>query len=282
MSRNSGQNEPPYIHGTSPAEQQRLSLLNTLLNDACLSELNLRGGERIIDFGSGLAQFARDMARAAGPAGRVIGIERSPEQLLEAMRQARQVAEERLVDLRAGDVYDPPLETAEWGTYDLAFARFVLEHVADPLSVVSQMVRAVRPGGRIVLADDDHDLLRLWPEPTGLSELWQAYIRSYDCNGTDGLVGRKLVSLLHAAGARPVRNTLVFFGSCSGNSNFEGFVENLAGVILTSREAMLKAGLFNEERFDKTIAELRAWGRRPDAAFWYGLSWAEGVKSSGE
>ena len=37
----------------------------------------------------------------------------------------------------------------------------------DPLAVVRQMVRAVKPGGRVVLADDDHDLLRLWPEPPG-------------------------------------------------------------------------------------------------------------------
>ena len=64
-----------YIHGTTPAEQQRLSLLNDLINQASLRELGLSGGERFLDIGSGLAQFTRTVARAVGPAGRVVGIE---------------------------------------------------------------------------------------------------------------------------------------------------------------------------------------------------------------
>ena len=43
-----------YIHGTSPEEQRRLSLMNdVLLNPLSLRELALRGDERIIDFGAG-------------------------------------------------------------------------------------------------------------------------------------------------------------------------------------------------------------------------------------
>ena len=55
--------ESRYIHGTAPEEQARLSQLNQLLNDAALRELRLRGGERIVDFGSGLSQLTRAMAR---------------------------------------------------------------------------------------------------------------------------------------------------------------------------------------------------------------------------
>jgi hypothetical protein len=46
--------EAVYIHGTHPEEQQRLSLLNRVLNPASLRELNLAGNERILDCGSGL------------------------------------------------------------------------------------------------------------------------------------------------------------------------------------------------------------------------------------
>ena len=73
-----------YIHGTSESEQRRLSLLNdVLLNQAMLREMALRGDERIVDFGSGLGQFSRAMARAV-PRGRVVGIERDFEQLRSA------------------------------------------------------------------------------------------------------------------------------------------------------------------------------------------------------
>ena len=156
-----------YIHGTSPTEQGRLSLLNSLLNKSCLEELNLQGRERIIDFGCGLAQFTRSMAWRVHPRGKVVGIERDSSQLAEALRQLRQANEVDLVDLRQGDVSSAPLAEHEWETFDLAHARFLLEHLLDPLAATQSMVRALRPGGRIVLADDDHDLLRIWPEPPG-------------------------------------------------------------------------------------------------------------------
>ena len=66
-----------YIHGTEPVEQARLSRLNDWLNAGSLRELAPRAGERVVDFGSGLGQMARAIARAVGPAGRVVGIERS-------------------------------------------------------------------------------------------------------------------------------------------------------------------------------------------------------------
>ena len=71
-----------YIHGTSPSEQGRLSLLNSLLNESCLRELNLQGTERIVDFGCGLGQFTRLMAQKVRSQGRVVGIERDSEHWL--------------------------------------------------------------------------------------------------------------------------------------------------------------------------------------------------------
>src|SRR5437868_4850405 len=83
---------------------------------------------------------------------------------------------------------------------------------------------------RIALADDDHDVLRLWPEPPGFGPLWQAYTRVYDRLGGDPLAGRRLVWFLHQAGAAPRRNGVVFFGSCAGHPDFGLYVTNLAGV----------------------------------------------------
>ena len=126
------------------------------------------------------------------------------------------------MEFRQGDARQLPLRDEEWGTFDLAHTRFLLEHVADPLAVVAAaMARAVRPGGRIVLEDDDHEGLRLWPEPPRIRPtLWQAYQRSYEHLGNDPAIGRRLVSLLVDAGATPVRNSFVFFGSCAGDPRF--------------------------------------------------------------
>jgi ubiquinone/menaquinone biosynthesis C-methylase UbiE len=270
--------EATYIHGTSPEEQRRLSVLNGFINDGSLRELGLRGGESVLDVGCGLAQLTRAMARAVGATGRVVGVEKDPAQLAEAKRQAAEVNEEQLLDLREGDAYTLPLFENEWGAFDIAHARFVLEHVGDPLRVVRGMVQAVRPGGRIVLEDDDHEVLRLHPEPPGFRSLWEAYMRTYDRLGNDPYVGRRLVSLLHQAGARPVRNTWIFFGSCASQPTFDAVVNNALSILRGARETILRQSLLDPAVFDETLTHFAAWGKRPDAAFWFSICWAEGVR----
>jgi SAM-dependent methyltransferase len=270
--------ESVYIHGTAADEQRRLSLLNdVLLNKASLREMALRGNESILDFGSGLGQFSRAMARAV-PHGRVVGIERNEEQLAEAQRLAAVDNEANLVDFRRGDVLNLELPREEWGAFDVAHARFILEHVPDPLRVVQTMVRAVKPGGRIVLADDDHGVLRLWPEPPGFNDLWKAYIRSYDRIGNDPYVGRRLVALLHQAGAVPRRNTWIFFGGCAGMEIFDVLTANMAGVVRSARETILTMSLFDRDAFDNVIQQYEIWSRRPDSAIWFAVAWAEGAR----
>jgi ubiquinone/menaquinone biosynthesis C-methylase UbiE len=270
--------EPPrYVHGTAPEEQRRLSRLNDLINEPSLRELGLKGGERILDVGSGLGQFTRMLARAVGPPGRVIGVEASAAQMEEALRQAREAGEADLVELRQGDARSLPLAETEWASFDVVHARFLLEHVRDPLAIVRQMARACRPGGRVVLADDDHDVLRLWPEPPGLEIVWQAYIRSYLRAGNDPYVGRRLAWLLHEAGLAPRRTAWIFFGDCAGGPSFDPLVENLIAILRGAREAIFDAGLL-PRLFEGAVAGLREWQRRPDAAFWYAICWAAGEK----
>jgi SAM-dependent methyltransferase len=261
--------EAAYLHGTSPAEQGRLSLLNRLMNEAAMRELAIRPGERIVDFGSGLAQLSLDMARASGT--RLVGIERSGEQIARAERH-------ELLDLRRGDVLDPPLRAEEWETFDLAHARFVLEHVREPERVVRHMLRAVRPGGRVVLQDDDHDVFRCWPEPPGFVALWRAFQRSYDRLGCDPFIGRRLVELLHGAGARPVRSTWIYFGSCAGEPKWPGFVENIHSQLASARDSMAAGGLLGAAEIDAALHAFLGWSRRPEAAIWYAICLAEGVR----
>jgi hypothetical protein len=139
------------------------------------------------------------------------------------------------------------------------------------------MIRAVRPGGRIVLEDDPHDTLRLWPEPPGFQHLWRTYMRTYDRLGNDPFTGHRLVAILVQAGAQPTRNAWPFFGACAGEPELLiGHVENLVRILEGVREPILALGEFEPASFDACIAAVRAWARRPDAAFWYAVSWAEG------
>jgi ubiquinone/menaquinone biosynthesis C-methylase UbiE len=253
-----------------------LSLLNNLMNETSLAAMAIERGARVLDVGSGLGQLTCAAARIVGRNGVVIGIERDDRQLEVARQKACDAKLEANVKFRHGDAMDLPLADNEWGSFDIVHARFLLEHVPDPRAVLSAMVRAARPGGRIILEDDDHDVLRLWPEPPGVYALWRAYIDSFVTLGNDPYVGRRLVSLLHEAGAEPLGNTWNFFGSCAGEETFPSFVENFIGVVAGARETVLDSTSLTPEAFDAAITAMRRWGERPDAAFWYCTFWAQG------
>jgi len=267
-------NTSSYIHGSDSDEQRRLDTLNRLINASSLREMKLQGGERVLDVGSGLGQLTRAIARKGGT---VIGIERDPAQIAECRRLAASHGEEGLIEVRQGDVAAFPLREDEWGTFDIAHSRFLLEHVPDPQAVVDQMVKAARPGGRIILEDDDHDLLRLWPEPEGAYAVWDAYCKSYTAIGNDPLIGKKLGSYLHNAGARLNRATWIFFGASAGEQEFPLYVDNLVGILEGARDHMIHARLITDEMFARGVDSLRSWKSRPDAVFWYARAWAEGA-----
>jgi len=271
-----------YIHGTDPDEQRRLSTLNDILNERSLHGIGIHLGDRILDVGSGLGQLTRAMARKTGSDGAVIGIEENTEQIEEARRQAVEAGEQDLIEIRQGSAYELPLTDDEWGTFDVVHTRFLLEHVADPEAVVGEMFRAARPGGRVVLEDDDHDVLRIWPPVPGFDELWRGYIESYRVLGFDPFVGRRLVTLLRDAGAISTRNDWKFFGGCHGEQMFEDLVANFIGIVDGARATLLSATSLDEAALDRELEVFLEWSKKPDASMWYGTFWAEGVRAESD
>jgi len=267
-----------YIHGFSPAEMRRLTLMQGILNDAELAALDLSGVRTLLDVGAGLGQMTRALARVLGSDGRVVGVERDARQRAAAEWQAAEAGESGLVEFRSGDATALPLADDERGRFDLAHARFLLEHVREPLRVVREMVAAVRPGGRVVLFDDDHELLRLSPDCPEAARVWRIYWESYRDRGLDPLVGRRLAELLHQAGARPTRVTSVFYGATRGMSLFDAVVDNLIGVLEGAADGLDRSGRLARDAMNAAIADLNTWREEDAATVWYSLPLAEGVR----
>jgi SAM-dependent methyltransferase len=262
------------IHGSSPSEQVRLGQMNQLLNARELDAIGLAGSERVLELGAGTGIFARALA-ARVPRGSVLGIELDEHQLAAARANAAGCA--NLV-LRAGDVLAPPLAEDEWGTFDLVHARFLLEHLTRPADAVRVMARAVRPGGRVVLVDDDHATLRVWPEAPRFEALWNAYCEQYSLRGMDPWIGRRLVGLLADAGLHPRAATMLFFGACAGMEHFPTVMDNMIGVVAGAAADVERSGTLAAADIAAGLAEARAWSGRADAALWYAvpLAIAEG------
>jgi hypothetical protein len=140
------------------------------------------------------------------------------------------------------------------------------------------MVAAVRPGGRVALLDDDHELLRLWPDCPEGDRVWSIYWNSYRARGLDPLIGRRTPGLLHEAGARSIRVTTVFYGATRGLPLFDLVVDNLIGVLVSAAEELDRSGLLARSEMEEAIAALNRWRHRDAATLWYSLPLAEGVR----
>jgi hypothetical protein len=180
-----------------------------------------------------------------------------------------------LVD-RAGDARRRRSPRA-WGAFDVAHARFVLEHVADPLEVVRQMVRSVRSAAGSCSKTTTTTCCASGRNARLRGALGRLH-RAIHVNRNDPYVGRRLPALLHLAGAAPRRSSSIFFGGCAGSWELGTMVENIVGIFEGARERLLAASQIAERDYRAAIDALRAWGKRPDAALWYSVLWAEGVR----
>lgn len=140
------------------------------------------------------------------------------------------------------------------------------------------MVRTARPGGRILLEDDDHDLLRLDPPEPAVQRLWRAYAATYELVGNDPRVGSKLVGLLRSAGALPRKNDMQFFGACNGHATFEAMVANFRGVMETAKNLIPKASDLSPSEVEAALVAFDTWSLQPEAALWYVTCWAEATR----
>jgi SAM-dependent methyltransferase len=105
-------------------------------------------GERVLDVGTGGGVVALAAAAAAGPSGRVAGIDISEAMLTRARDAAEGRGLAERLELRAMDA--EALAFGE-GTFDAVVSHFALLHLPDPLRALVEMRRVLRPGGRLAV-----------------------------------------------------------------------------------------------------------------------------------
>jgi SAM-dependent methyltransferase len=112
--------------------------------------LGLMPGDALLDLGCGRGEVACALSPNVQPGGRVLGIDASEAMLDDA--RARATADGVEVTFRIGDglaLGEPD------ATFDAVRAERVLQWIPDTEGAVAELVRVLRPGGRLSLIDTD-------------------------------------------------------------------------------------------------------------------------------
>jgi ubiquinone/menaquinone biosynthesis C-methylase UbiE len=244
-----------YIHGTEPNEQERLAGLNRLSNRAFVEFLSVPSTAQVLEVGSGLGLLAADVASVAENV-HVVGVEQALAQIAAAARHPR-------VRYIQGDAHH--LEFAD-GTFDLVYARYLLEHVSDPTAVLSEMRRVTRQGGRVAACENDISLLRLDPPCAVFDGVWQAFQLYQRRLGGDSQIGRRLYRLFRDAGFSKIELSVQPEVHWYGSPAFAGWVQNLVGNIESARQGLVESGSCGQRQIDDAVAELVSLIQNGDAS----------------
>ncbi|MDF2193445.1 methyltransferase [Paraflavitalea sp. CAU 1676] len=184
-------------------EQGRLQLqATTFLKQefALLQQHGLSGCQSVLDIGCGKGELAAMVAMLTGNA-TVHAIDNNAAFIQGNAVTYRSVENLHFFPLAAAD----ELPT----TYDLMYAKFVFQHLADPAGILQQLKASLKESGRLVIIDVCDEWISMDPAIPPLQSLILKSIGVQQERSGNRLIGKQLVNLLKRAGYTNLRLDLV-------------------------------------------------------------------------
>lgn len=213
-----------------------------------LEELGVGPGWRCWEVGAGGATVAAWLAKKAGPTGKVV---------LTDADASRAEAAARPVE---GRVHRLGRDEAPGEGFDLVHARLTLAEAPDPDRALRSMIRALRPGGRLLVEEADLELQPLLcPEESGAEQQLANRLRlglrhRLARDGVDLAHGRRLPRLLREAGLRRVEADVYVPLASEACQRLE------TATVQQHRATLTAAGVATAEEIDRHLAHVAAGG----------------------
>jgi SAM-dependent methyltransferase len=195
----------PYILGHDPGELDRLIAQASFFGDLTEEVLRRAGvgpGMRVVDLGCGTGDVSFLAARLVGPAGTVIGVDRSAEAVAVAERRAAGAGLDN-VSFVVQDLSELNLTAPA----DALVGRLVLMYLADPAATVRRLLEQLQPGGVVAFQEMDMGACTWAPACPLLAAAVDRIVQSFARAGLDHRTGLKLARIYRDAGL-PAPQTL--------------------------------------------------------------------------
>jgi SAM-dependent methyltransferase len=155
------------------------------------SLLRLRPGEKVLDVGCGCGDDLRELATGVTPNGCAVGIDISQSMIDEARR--RNAGCELPLQFELGDAGH-----LRWHPdyFDACRADRVFQHLPDPERALNEMIRVLKPGGRVLVVDRDWGMVAVDASDVDTTRV----VLNRACAGIrNGWMGRRLCALFKKA-----------------------------------------------------------------------------------
>jgi SAM-dependent methyltransferase len=243
-------NQTYHIEESNLERQRLLAQFLGPFTTSVLEKIDFPPNARCLDLGCGIGETTRLIASFLKQGGSCLGVDQNPE-LIQAASQA---ANGLPVSFQQGDAMRLPFED---GAFDFVFTRYLLTHLPQPETNIREMLRVARPGGTVMAIEPDASSQASYPHSWAYERL-PGLVTPL---GLDVIIGRKLVALFRAAGAKHFRVeafTAIEHGDDTVRRLWRMTVQSMAAGI-QGRNAMSAA------EFDELIAEFQRVEQDPDA-----------------
>ncbi len=243
-------NNHDYIISGGEQGKSRLNTLSDVLytyTKALLEKQGVSGGVSFLDVGCGGGNVAGMVAEMVGDKGRVTAVD-FDESIIALAEKDRVAAGRHNMRFEVMSAYDLSFDRE----FDVVYARFLLSHLKEPKKVLQLMMRAARPGGKIIIEDVQFSGHFCYPACAAFDEYLRLYAAAAHNNGADPEIGPGLPSLLHGAGLQNIDFDLIqpCFGAGAGKW--------MAYLTLDKIKATLLAqGITDGKAIDKLLMQLK-------------------------
>lgn len=130
-------------------DEIRSGFFTEAMRDAAVRKADLPSGAIVADIGTGTGFMIQGLLNQAAE---LVGLDESPEMLAVAREN---FAEFPQVQFQEAEGQHLP---ADDGRFDAVFANMYLHHTPDPATAIAEMVRILKPDGKLIITDlDSHD-----------------------------------------------------------------------------------------------------------------------------
>lgn len=257
----------PYLHGFSPEEQDRLYRQARFSEQTIFSTIDFSGQTRLLEVGVGVGAQTEILLRRF-PALQVTGVDRSPRQLeqarlhLEANPCAAGRFELKQMDAGALD-FD-----AE--AFDGAFVCWVLEHIPNPATVLSEIRRVLEPGSPVVINEVMNSSFFLDPYSPDTWRYWMAYNDLQLEKGGDPFVGAKLGNLLLQQGYQNIETEVKIWHLDNRQpARRREIIRFWHELLLSAADQLLASGRVDAAIVAGMKTEMKTVAHDPNAVFFF-------------